>query len=130
MATKPKTTAVESSYLDCADYMSAEVLACVREHGIYLGVCIMQASGAWTRMGPTWHIPAHGWVCVGPGMATWGTTHGLAELATSTAPSPKLHAAACTIAPVPNLIFAVQAAVIAKYKLGGLDESAKTIGGA
>ena len=73
----------------------------------YMGPCVVQAPGAWTRIGPTWLIPGVGWLIIGPGVANWGTQKGLAELATDLGPKPTWHAIGLVIAPAPNLVFAV-----------------------
>jgi hypothetical protein len=74
--------------------------------GEYMGVCIVQSPGAWTRIGPTWLTPV-GWINVGPGVSRWGTKLGLGELAVSITPTPSLHAVSLTISPTPNLVYAV-----------------------
>lgn len=80
----------------------------------YLGPCVVQAPAAWCRVGPTWRDPVTGcWLCVGPGAAMWGTSEGLAELSTSTAPRPTWHAVGASLEPAPNICFAVLADVLA-----------------
>lgn len=81
---------------------------------IYFGVCIVQAPGAWSRVGPTWRVPGVGVVVIGPGIARWGTTAGLAQLAgagVATA-KPEWHAVGLAICE-PNLMFAVTASALA-----------------
>ena len=78
-----------------------------QESSKYMGPCVVQTPGAWTRVGPTWLIPGVGWLVVGPGAANWGTKKGLAELATDVTPSPTWHAIGLAISPDPNLVFAV-----------------------
>jgi hypothetical protein len=79
----------------------------------YLGACIVQAPGAWARMGPTWLHPRLGWIVAGPGIDTWGTTRGLAELASSDTASPTWHAVGIAVAPTPNLVFGVSTVSLA-----------------
>lgn len=84
----------------------------------YMGACIVQAPGAWTRMGPTWLVPGVGWVVIGPGVANWGTTSGLAQLATDPAAcSPQWHTVGVAICPAPNLVFAATADSLAATQL-------------
>lgn len=78
----------------------------------YMGVCVVQSPGAWTRCGPTWLDPRIGWVTAGLGVRAWNTTEGLAELATSTAPSPSWHAPGVSVSPEPNLVLFVEAHVL------------------
>lgn len=79
-----------------------------RKDATYMGTCIMQAPGAWSRMGPTWCVPGIGWVTYGPGVASWGTTAGLAQLAADHGEcSPTWHATGWSIEPNPNIVFAV-----------------------
>jgi hypothetical protein len=80
-----------------------------RDDAIYMGVCLVQARGAWTRCGATWYVPAlRIWITYGPGVSSWGTKQGLAQLATDAAAcEPKWHAGGWTVAESPNLVFAV-----------------------
>jgi len=88
-----------------------------REGTIYVGPTIVQAKGAWSRMGPTWLVPGVGWVCYGPGVDKWGTTQGLAELSSADSAKPSMHAVGWSIAPDPNIVFPmVEAAVNARGK--------------
>lgn len=73
----------------------------------YMGPCVVQSPGAWTRVGPTWHHPTFGWITVGPGTKRWGTTEGLAELATQVTANPGWHAEGVAVSPAPNLVFAI-----------------------
>lgn len=73
---------------------------------VYMGCCIVQAPGAWCRLGATWYIPDLGWVCVGPGIDRWGTTMGLAEIATFGSPQTTWHATGIGISQLPNIVFA------------------------
>jgi hypothetical protein len=75
----------------------------------YYGVCVLAAPGSWCRVGPTWRLPDGVWAVVGPGVRNWGTTQGLAELASSSAPRPGWHAAAASLCPEPQLVFAAVA---------------------
>jgi hypothetical protein len=70
----------------------------------YYGVCLVNGPGGWTRAGPTWQLRTGNWVCVGPGVAKWGTTKGLAELASEAPLATEWHAVAATIAPDPHLV--------------------------
>ncbi len=78
-----------------------------RKDATYLGVVVVQASGAWTRCGPTWVVPGLGWIVYGPGLAEWKTNKGLAQLACETV-EPRYHATAWGISPVPNIAFAIE----------------------
>lgn len=79
----------------------------ILERSDYVGTCIVQAPGAWTRYGPTWHDERLGWICAGPGVASWGTTEGLAQLAGPTAgkAKPSWHATGICAVPTPNVVF-------------------------
>ena len=84
------------------------VKAALNRSGVeYMGPCVVQSPGAWTRVGPTWIVPGIGWVTVGLGVCQWGTTAGLAELASQPTATPKWHALGISISPAPNLVFAV-----------------------
>lgn len=78
----------------------------------YMGVCVVQAPGAWTRVGPTWLTESGIWYTVGAGVNSWGTTQGLAELATSTAPKPTWHAVGISASPNPNIVYACSRDVV------------------
>lgn len=90
----------------------------------YLGVTVVQAKAAWTRVGPTWLLPGIGYFVAGPGVADWGTKLGLAELAISTSPTPTFHAEGLSCAPEPNIVFAVRDEVAAHLGLTDLHEEA------
>ena len=77
------------------------------EDATYMGPCIVQAPGAWSRTGPTWLVKNVGWVTYGPGVKRWGTEEGLAELCSSVKPKPELHAEGFDIVPNPNIVFPV-----------------------
>lgn len=80
---------------------------------IYLGPCVVQAPGAWTRIGPTWLVPGVGTLVIGPGLARWGTSQGLAQLAVDAAAcKPEWHAVAIAVTATPNIIFALTSASI------------------
>lgn len=117
-----------SNFLAAADYMSPQILGIIERHGVYLGVCVLQAPAAWTRVGPTWHIPGHAWICVGPGILGWGTTQGLAELASATTGRSKLHAIAAGVCPQPNILFICLDEAIDHLGLRGLASSAVEVG--
>lgn len=86
------------------------VLALVHDETTeYIGPALVQAPGAWTRCGPTWLTKRGLWICVGPGVYDWGTTAGLAQLASSPDPKPKWHAHGVAIVPDPNIVFVVGA---------------------
>lgn len=78
----------------------------------YVGVMILQATGAWTRVGPTWRLPDRGWVTVGPGVHSWNTAEGLAQLAVDPTVRPKWHAIGGSPCDLPNLLFMVVDAVV------------------
>ena len=80
----------------------------------YLGPCVVQCPGAWTRIGPTWVHPNLGWICLGPGVANWGTTMGLAELATLGTAKPNWHASGVGISS-PNVSFVMTHRAIDAY---------------
>lgn len=72
----------------------------------YLGPCVVNAKGGWTRIGPTWRVEGHGWVCWGAGVRVWNTTEGLAQLASDpNTPSPTWHAVGWATAEEPNVVF-------------------------
>lgn len=73
----------------------------------YMGLCIVQTPGSWTRIGPTWFADGIGWLCAGMGVANWCTSNGLGQLATDKSVRPRFHAGASTWSPLPNLVFAV-----------------------
>lgn len=104
MATKTKEKA---NLMEALLGNTPRVLAQVKdEKSVYLGPCVVQAPGGWTRVGPTWQTPV-GWVIVGPGIANWGTTQGLAELASASTAKPKLHALGVAVTPDPNIVYAM-----------------------
>lgn len=108
MTTKSKTVSLDELFRKAPRYQ-----ALVEDRDAqFMGPCVVQASGAWTRIGPTWLVPGIGWLVVGPGVANWGTKKGLAELATEVGPSPSWHAVGLIVAPQPNLVFAVTANVL------------------
>jgi len=89
--------------------MAPRVKAALKRPGvIYMGPCVVQAPGAWTRVGPTWLVPNVGWITVGPGARQWGTTQGLAELASEDTAKPTWHSLGISIVPDPHLVFAMQ----------------------
>lgn len=93
----------------------------------YLGVCIVQAPGAWSRMGPTWLTARGIWICCGPGLGVWGTTLGLAELAHDITAKPTWHACAAGMCPQPNLVFAVSPEAAEHHGFGDLDRWAEQL---
>ncbi len=98
-------------FLGLCDELGNELTPHVLAESRYLGVCVVQKPGAWTRMGPTWRHPEIGWVCLGPGVHQWNTKLGLAELAASEEVAPSWHATAFSMCEKPNLAFAVARAV-------------------
>lgn len=110
MATKTKTKTTLGDLLAQAPRYQALIEGRGTQ---YMGPCVVQAPGAWTRVGPTWLVPGVGWLAVGPGVANWGTKKGLAELATEIGPNPTWHAVGLVIVPAPNLVFAITTAVLA-----------------
>lgn len=98
MSTKSKKTGMTA----------AKVNETLPDDAKYLGVCVMQCPGAWTRMGPTWYSPQLGFINAGLGVRSWNTSEGLAELATSTAPTPSFHAAGVAVSLDPNLVIMVE----------------------
>ncbi len=86
----------------------------------YLGSCVIQDPAGWASIGPAWHVPDVGYVSVGIGVARWGTTKGLSELASEASAKPTLHAAGVVVSPKPNRVFACQPEAIKNVK--GLKE--------
>jgi hypothetical protein len=108
--TKTKTKTETETEIVCAP--PARLLALIqRPDTEYMGACVVQGSGGWSRLGPTWWT-VRGWVCWGPGLARWQTTEGLAELVSQTSATPKYHANGWTCAPLPNMVFYVEDHVI------------------
>lgn len=91
----------------------------------YLGPCVVQDPGAWTRLGPTWRVAGDRYICIGPGVNVWGTTQGLAELATADTAKPKFHAIGISISPRPNIIFAMTPEAITNCKIEAMAEEAQ-----
>lgn len=82
------------------------------DDALYLGCALVQSDGAWTRQGPTWWSRAERcYVTLGVGVAHWGTTQGLAELAADTdgRTNPIYHAAGLSVVPAEtaNIVLAV-----------------------
>lgn len=98
-----------------------------REGVEYLGPCVVQAPGSWTRVGPTWIVPGIGWVCIGPGAKTWGTKAGLAELATFDTATPEWHAVGVAVVPDPNLVFAVTKEALGSGHMSEVKELASEV---
>lgn len=94
---------------------------------IYLGPCIVQARGGWCRCGPTWLVKDIGWVCVGPGINRWGTTQGLAEIATYGCPHTTWHADGVGVAERPNITFCVTRRALASGYLNRCAELAAQV---
>lgn len=78
----------------------------------YLGSCVIQDPAGWASIGPAWHVPDVGYVSVGIGIARWGTSNGLSELASEASAKPSLHAVGVVVSPKPNRVFACQPAAI------------------
>lgn len=78
----------------------------------YLGPCVVQARQSWTRVGPCWLVPDTGWLVIGPGARSWGTTQGLAELAAADTATPEWHAAGIAIVEDPSIVFLVEPAAL------------------
>jgi len=102
---------------DSTGFMEALVrhaLSELSDQALYLGSCIVQAPGAWTRVGPTWldRERLQAWVVVSIGAARWGTSEGLAQLATSVDCKPQWHAPGTAIVPLPNLAFLIEPHVL------------------
>lgn len=80
-------------------------LLVMSSEALYLGPCIMQAPGGWTRAGPTWYVRGDRlWICYGPGVASWGTTRGIAQLASADDCKPSWHDTGWVTAPDPNIV--------------------------
>lgn len=76
----------------------------------YIGVTVANYQGSWTRVGPSWKVDGE-LCCVGFGTRTWGTSRGLAQLATGLDAKPTWHACAFSAAQV-NLAFSVTQEVL------------------
>lgn len=83
--------------------------------GKYLGVCVLNAPGGWTRCGPAWRMPesspvGSGFVIMGVGVQSWGTNEGLAQLAVGVGNNiakPNWHAAGLSLSDTAYLCLAV-----------------------
>lgn len=96
---------------------------------VYLGACIVQAPGAWSRVGPTWRVPNMFTIVIGPGLARWGTTKGLAELAVAAADcKPEWHAMGIAICETPNIVFAITAKALAAKVMSEVATLAAEVG--
>lgn len=91
----------------------------------YIGPCILDAPGAWTRCGPTWLTKGGIWLVYGPGVCEWGTTEGLAQLARDPQCTPQLHAVGVAMIPNPNLVFACTDSVLDLLKIRELVKEAE-----
>lgn len=93
-----------------------------RADALFMGFCVVQAPGAWTRIGPTWLVPGVGWITDGLGVRRWGTTEGLAQLAGEKAADaqPEWHARGWSIVPTPNVVYALDD--VARKALPGFSE--------
>lgn len=103
---------------DCARLLDA--MPSVREiieGAKYIGCAIVQSDGAWTRQGPTWWSAQERlFVTLGVGVANWGTTRGIAELASGhdAKARPTYHAVGLSVVPVEtgNLVLVVPREVL------------------
>lgn len=102
---KEKAAAAPPDY--AAMLATAPQVAALLPRSRYMGVCVVQAAGGWTRIGPTWIMPDGLWAVFGPGVARWGTTGGLAQLASEATPTPTLHAVGLAVAQSPNIVYAL-----------------------
>lgn len=110
--------------------ISDRCVAMIREPGTrYFGVCILQAPGAWSRLGPTWRTSDNVWICAGPGLGRWNTRRGLAEISQDVTANPEIHATGVAMCPKPNLVFEVSAMSIEHLKLEPLEEWATGVMG-
>ena len=125
MAAKKATPAKAAGYMALLQSCPRVLALVTRPESEYLGVCVVQAPAAWTRLGPTWVTP-RGWVVVGRGLSRWGTTQGLAELAISTVPKIEWHAVGVAITPAPNVVFACTPEVIDHLGLAEDDVASAT----
>ena len=82
----------------------------------YIGVSVVNYQGSWTRVGPAWKVDGEV-CCVGFGVRSWGTSRGLAQLATGTDARPSWHACAFSAAPA-NLVFSVTKEVLNAEHMG------------
>lgn len=103
-----KTAKAPAAVDHVAAIASAPAIAAMLPQARYMGVCVLQAPGGWTRVGPAWILPAGcGWAIYGPGVARWGTSAGLAQLASESSPTPSLHAVGLSVCPDPNIVYAL-----------------------
>lgn len=108
-AVKKKSTAIKKAEpkWDIEESMRGlpRLEAFLRE-AVYIGPCVVQSPGAWTRVGPTWYDrTTRVWVTIGPGAAQWNTTSGIAQLALDPNVSPSWHETGVSLSPEPNLVF-------------------------
>lgn len=96
-------------------YLSPEYRRALAD-ATYYGVCVVHGRESWTRIGPAWFHPQAGWIVVGPGVYAWGTSRGLAELATETTARPEWHAVGASILPDPVIVLAVLDHVLASER--------------
>lgn len=115
MATKqrsaPSAPDLFQEFLAGAPHYAAQLRG---KDAVYMGPCVVQCPGAWSRCGPTWLVPVGGtavWGVVGPGVLRWGTTEGLAQLTVGGA-KPTWHSVGFAWSPLPNLAFAMTAAAL------------------
>ena len=88
----------------------------------YIGVTVLNAPGGWTRVGPTWRT-RHGYLVYGPGAARWGTTLGLAELASAPTAKPTWHATGWALCPAPNILYLVAEVALGSKAMGPVREA-------
>ena len=108
MTTKSKNNSITTKSLANILTDTASASRLIRASGTeYLGPCIVQCEGSWTRVGPTWVTQRGIWVVFGPGLSRWGTTEGLAQLSISDAVTPVWHSIGVGIVPTPHICFPV-----------------------
>lgn len=97
-----------------SDLLGPRLAARIADPGAtYYGPGAINAPGAWTRVGPVWRLADLTWLVVGPEAIDWGTTRGLAELATASTAKPMWHAAAAALCPTPNVVLCCTAEALA-----------------
>jgi len=118
------TSAAQKTKISFQSFVDERALRIIRE-AEYIGPCVVQSPGAWTRVGPTWIHPRHGWITVGLGAAEWGTSAGLAELASASTAKPRWHCSGTSVSPEPNIVFFCTEAALGSELFGEVMELTK-----
>lgn len=115
MATEKKVKKSAISLLDMAKF-ALEQSKIGSAAPTYLGPMVVQAPGAWSRVGPTWVVPGIGWLVFGPGLRTWGTSEGLAQLGCDPNTQPQWHAIGVSFVPEPDISFGMLPEVVKAHQ--------------